>query len=421
MIDNPFSAYGLPVPPEDFCGRYQVVREIFSRITKGLPTSIVGERRIGKTSLLLYLSSQLAATKFNLPTDKFLFVFIDFLSFYEQYGEADRRTFWLFVMEKMRSVSSGKPWLELLEQLIMKLRSATANNPYQEVLDLLRMVRMHGVQPILLIDEFEAVARSEHLDSRFFDGLRPLSSLLVFIIATRNYLPLIRRQEVFGSPFFNIFSTSPLNEFSESEFGEWLSNRLSKTDVQLDMPAVELITELSGRHPFFSAMAATHVFYACMDHGLPLTEEIVSEIKERFYTDAKPNFDDYWNYCSDGEKINLALLALGSKSKKIDVDNLALEEVRSLRMRSLISKDYRVFSSLFERYIREEVFRRNPQSYEEFRAKILADLPEARLKTIGSGIKDFIVRINEKYQPKFLEYILNNPQLIDTFIQKVLS
>jgi eukaryotic-like serine/threonine-protein kinase len=418
MINNPFSGYGSPVSPDDFCGRHYIVRSILGRISRGEHTSIVGERRIGKTSLLLYLRSELAAKKFGLQTDNFIFVYIDFLEFYERYGEPDRRKFWLFVMENMRGPSSGKPWLSFLEQLIMKLRSESSNNPYLEVLELLRIIQMYGVRPVLLMDEFEAIARSEQLNSQFFDGLRPLYSHLVFIISTRNYLSLVRKQEVFGSPFFNIFSTTALNEFTESEFVEWMGSRLSNSPIAFDQSAVDLITDLSGRHPFFATIAAHHVFYAYLDYGSRLDKTNIREIKERFYTDSKPNFDDYWSYCSDGEKINIALLAMHPNDKRIDVD---IEEVRSLRMRSLISKEYRVFSSMFERYIQKEVFSPIPQTFDEFRQKKLADMPEARLKAVGTGIKDFIVKINEKYQLKFWEYIMANPQLMETFIHKVIS
>ena len=54
MLDNPFT-YGNPISnPQRFIGRRREIEQAFSRLlnAEGESTSIVGKRRIGKTSLL---------------------------------------------------------------------------------------------------------------------------------------------------------------------------------------------------------------------------------------------------------------------------------------------------------------------------------------------------------------------------------
>jgi len=56
-MSNPFF-YGNPVFPDQFLDRRRELRRITGRITnQGQSTTIVGESRNGKTSLLLYLSA----------------------------------------------------------------------------------------------------------------------------------------------------------------------------------------------------------------------------------------------------------------------------------------------------------------------------------------------------------------------------
>ena len=57
MIENPFT-YGNPISePGRFFGRRREVEQVYSRLlnAEAESSSLVGERRIGKTSLLQYL------------------------------------------------------------------------------------------------------------------------------------------------------------------------------------------------------------------------------------------------------------------------------------------------------------------------------------------------------------------------------
>src|SRR5262245_26831795 len=77
-IRNPFIAGG-PVSPEVFIGRAKEINGILNRITNVRPSSssIYGEARVGKTSLLHYLKSDQVFQDWELAPDKFTFCFID--------------------------------------------------------------------------------------------------------------------------------------------------------------------------------------------------------------------------------------------------------------------------------------------------------------------------------------------------------
>src|ERR1700759_3007202 len=79
MSRNPYLNRVAIKDPAQFFGRSREVSKIFSRITASRPQSIsvVGERRIGKSSLLHYVNPpQVRANSLDQP-DAYLFAFID--------------------------------------------------------------------------------------------------------------------------------------------------------------------------------------------------------------------------------------------------------------------------------------------------------------------------------------------------------
>ena len=74
-VANPFN-YGNPIDdPERFFGRRREVEQIFSRLRNPAfeSTSIVGERRTGKTSLLNFVSHPSIVASFGLDPQTYRF------------------------------------------------------------------------------------------------------------------------------------------------------------------------------------------------------------------------------------------------------------------------------------------------------------------------------------------------------------
>ncbi len=72
---------GNPVSdPSKFYGREREIRQITDRLFSSAfeSTSVVGERRIGKTSLLKYLANTEVAESLGLTPDEYVMVYVDF-------------------------------------------------------------------------------------------------------------------------------------------------------------------------------------------------------------------------------------------------------------------------------------------------------------------------------------------------------
>ena len=79
MKVNPFT-YGNPISDSTrFFGRQWAVEQLFSRLRNAEfeSSSIVGERRIGKTSLLNYLTDVAVRRSHGLDPDRYIFVYVD--------------------------------------------------------------------------------------------------------------------------------------------------------------------------------------------------------------------------------------------------------------------------------------------------------------------------------------------------------
>ena len=55
-MPNPYAAGGMVTDPKMFFGREDILRTITTRLAKKQSTSVVGQRRIGKSSLLYHVA-----------------------------------------------------------------------------------------------------------------------------------------------------------------------------------------------------------------------------------------------------------------------------------------------------------------------------------------------------------------------------
>lgn len=176
MIDNPFT-YGNPVSePNQFFGRAREIRHVVSRLRSRSfgSSSLVGERRVGKTSLLEYLQNPTIRQAQGLGSDKYLFVYIDLQESNE--GTTPVRL-WQLLLEKMA-----------LASLDNEIKRSFENTSKLEHIDahilkkLFEKVKQEGLRIVLLLDEFDHITRNKNFGPDFFYNLRSL--------ATRYALPL---------------------------------------------------------------------------------------------------------------------------------------------------------------------------------------------------------------------------------------
>ena len=412
---NPFFYGGVIKERHLFINRQLEVIEIYEAILASASVSVIGERRVGKSSLLRYLADPEVAQQYGLDSRQYLFAYFEFLGF--------------------PSITPSSLWRRLLTEILRQLRDPRLAKKVQALLTeetydleelqrLLKAFQKAGLNLVILFDEFDTAAANPNFDQAFFGGLRNLSSYrLSYIVASHRTLSDLRyaHPDSLVSPFFNIFRRITLRGFAPPEIEELLTKALDGTGIKFTQPDRILLDQLASSHPFFLQMAAYYLFYAYHYHYRRDQRPQNPWIERRFRDNAQEHFRYYWDSSEAGEKLILASLSLLERE---EVERYQLYPksndpmYRRLEDRVLVVEDQegkpRVFSSIFEEWIAETVSFVPIEQVEDLAwftsAKILVDNYPGTFETIrdsgfgvrGSGFgKRFLAFVFTSY-----EYVL---------------
>jgi serine/threonine protein kinase len=296
----------------NFYGREREIRKIYSRLDAPHPQSIsiVGDRRIGKSSLLnyLYQRSQRKAHMQNYRTAIFAYLdfqgrtdftvpkFIDFLFNVFSYDT-----------EAAKSKITGDRTLEQLREAVHALHG-------------------DGRRVIVLIDEFESITRNPNFDTSFFSFLRSIANnyRVAYVTSSCDELQHVcHNQDISESPFFNIFSNLPLLPFTRDEALELIREPSAREGVPLE-PYADRILSLSGLFPLYIQIACSAVFENLIeDEAADPDWDWVERI---FKDEAYPHFEFTWEAMTEIERKNLTRFAEGRRiSRKYEFVNERLQ------------------------------------------------------------------------------------------------
>ncbi len=233
MQSNPFT-YGNPISdPRRFFGRVREVEQIFGRLRNEEfeSSSVVGDRRIGKTSLLNYLADPSIRAAHGLEPGRYNFFYVDLQMVDEGMGPEQ---LWRRLLVLMRRQCTAEGIADVLAALERSERLTTfdLDELFQEVDDA-------GLHIVFLLDEFERVTENVNFGPDFYYGLRSLMIRHKIALVTSSRLELIElchSEAVKSSPFFNIFANINLRLFSDTDWRLMVSRSLSGTAVRFSDP-----------------------------------------------------------------------------------------------------------------------------------------------------------------------------------------
>lgn len=351
VVVNPYF-YGGPVKSApDFFGREEQLRTVFERLSKGGSTSLIGERRSGKSSLLYYLMTDAAQHIYSLDGRKPVFVYID-----PALGLREPGDFYRELLEVLA---------EQVPELALKLNGGIGE---RQVVSALRKLAPRRL--VLLLDEFQEISSVGNFSGEFFRFLRGLASRYetCFITATMEELSECCPPEVVSSPFANIFAGVYLSSWTEAEFTLFLSETSQRSGVPLQAYH-DAIQEVAGRFPFYVQMASSFYFDVWRKHGGITVQDHVN-VKQRFADEARPHFERMWkSHVSVAEKTSMISLAHGRTYS----DNPALH--------TLEQKGYVLDGHLFSSALVDFILRKEASG-----EKLLPDVPAGPKGPVAQGI-----------------------------------
>jgi hypothetical protein len=213
--------------PEKFFGRRKELAEIFDRLRQMQSVSVVGEWRIGKSSLLYHIYQ----------TGK------------KQLGDFD-----IFYLD-MRRVRTSREFFQRVVEML--------GGEGDDHLAMERALRNRKV--VLCLDEFEMAADNEAFPTDFFDVLHSFvrTGELALVVATRHPLPELPFEgSVRTSPFFSIFLPLRLGPFTEEEARELVATPAQRAGQPFTEEEIAFALELGERYPWKLQVACFHLFEA---------------------------------------------------------------------------------------------------------------------------------------------------------------
>ena len=221
-MDNPYN-YNSPVlNREDFFGRSTIISKIYSRIGANRPQSIslVGDAKIGKSSLLWYLAQPETKEHYLNNPESYIYFYIPVVDKGDLNFENFSEFFWNIILsdiDKYVQLEDKTPSYDLFKKIVERL---TQNQK----------------KIILFFDDFHLTTQNESFPLEFFSFLRSLANNYNMAYVTTSYLDLQQlcvSKEVEESPFFNIFTNLSLKPLEELEAFQLIEEPAQRLGVKL--------------------------------------------------------------------------------------------------------------------------------------------------------------------------------------------
>lgn len=349
-MSNQFS-FGKPVYPEQFVGREDEINKLSGNILQGTSSVIVGDPRIGKTSLLNYVQAkETRELLYGSMSNNLHFVYLDAQTF-------DREK---FAPSQFWQIATEDLYEKLLKSCSDSSSTQACTRCLEDKFDRTSVIRgffecLHeeNLRLVILVDEFDVVLGHPQLNTPAFLGcLRSFSSSfqsLCLVLATRNSLTALNvaTQEVSnklfqGSPYFNTYRAISLGPFLDRDSATLLGR--SEEFTAMDR---RCLLNLTGGHPYF-LQVASHTLQVAYRKFPQDPYRRWRYVNDELYAETERTLENLWSLWSPKTKI--AFMGIGlpqitqssPKFKQRDLSSIfppLKKELEELTERGWIVKD----------------------------------------------------------------------------------
>ncbi|MGB0383453.1 MAG: CHAT domain-containing protein [Ardenticatenaceae bacterium] len=277
--------YNVTTPVRDFSffGRDDLVKTLLRRITFGQPVGIFGLRKLGKTSVLHALQEQA-------PFPVAL-VSLETIGQDESLANLYQR-----IVNDLAQWTSVRLGIEWKPPLIIATEAPTGTF-VRAIRDLLgRIKNVRGEARVgVFLDEIELIVpRPERRDSltRYLSLLRPLRGLvdegvnLSLVVAGLN--PALNRIDDWDgerNPVFQLFQEIYLPPLDDEDCIQMVSSIGAQIRLQYSQESLQLISKLSGGHPFLARQLCSLLYKTHGDKNNAIRVSDVDNTVKRFIDD----------------------------------------------------------------------------------------------------------------------------------------
>jgi tRNA A-37 threonylcarbamoyl transferase component Bud32 len=342
MAPNPYLNRTAIKDGRNFIGRHRELNTLYSRIGAGEPqsVSVVGERRIGKSSLLRTLRWK--SWEFLEKADEYAFVYVDLQE--TMYGDV---------------TSFFRALLDRVSEALMDEAIAQLPPTYKSIRTTAAKVTRLRTTLVIMLDEFDAITQNPSFNLDFFSFMRSLPNnyrVSFIVTSTHELQDICHSKEVAGSPFFNIFHKLNLVCLPLQEAHELIAQPSQTAGHSLEPYTAEIL-QLAGRFPMLLQIACCAYWEFLQDHpGLPPEHEW---IRHRFLEEAGDHFAYMWRHLAEREGLVCRKLMNG---EVLATSDGVFAQLLARRGYVDIAQNVpRLSSSAFGEYVRMHLERLSPQ------------------------------------------------------------
>ncbi len=330
-LKNPYQTKGKITVVPDFVGRQNEIRKIFSLISTSSKknVSIVGERKIGLSSLSYYITQKEVRNHYLNNPENYIFTYVEC---------------------PFRTNFSLEEFFNMLYQNIDKPFN-THTNGIPPTYDGFKRI-IGGIDRmkkcfVIVIDGIDNLAKNESFDIYFFDFLRFIDenyNIFEIVSSHQNLKSALQSKEYHEKPFTGNFETISIPHFNINETKDIIGKSMKLNGPSFEQH-IPLIIDLGGSHPNLLQIACSIVFEE-VKSGVSINPET---IKQKFMNETKVIYQFYWDNFSPEEKSIIADLVEGRKSQRMDI--LAMKSLSEKGYVTDIEKTPKIFSNSFKEFV----------------------------------------------------------------------
>ena len=289
-----------PVTSPRFVGRKKLINQLAHSLNNNESISLIGDRRIGKTSVLKTWEQMVRQKR-------------EVLYITGEEAEASNLALFVNKITQQQAVDEPEEAANLLSEWAQTVKAQTK------------------FPPLILVDEAERFIAK--FPPRFFERLRGMLGRVVWVFASREDIDLIyKRFHSTTSPFENRLQILRLR-LLEAEAAEEI---ISWGDFSAEVAAQMRVW--AGRHPFFLQLLGRCLLEAQGDKN-------IQTALDEFQTEAAIRLRRVWSHLKEKEQSALKQYVTGQP--------LTLQ---SLRTRGLVTEDGELFGKVLAEWLREGEF-----------------------------------------------------------------
>jgi hypothetical protein len=243
MSEQCFFTAGAIRAEEHFFGRVKETRGILGLLRRDQNVSVVGPRRIGKSSLLHHISRPTVFEAHHMSKTRHRFVYVNCCDL----ADSDASETRFRILQRAEQ--------EIPEISFSLSSQAVSTEHFRQFLEKVERV---GLRCIIMLDHFDSLVENPHLDHDFLESLRGMIAMhrTIYVVASTEPLDKLENKWISQrhqlSPFFNVFFyRQALGPFSQDESRAFLLQRFGIASLSVPGSVVDLIVSRTKGHPCY--------------------------------------------------------------------------------------------------------------------------------------------------------------------------